>query len=82
MFTIKQATCKNPDCSIDTFNYASCELPICPACGICARCGKPLDEHIDGCCPTEECPDCGHPMSEHDAGVCPKSINEDAGEER
>ena len=54
MFTIKQARCNNPDCMVDTFNYASCEPPICPACGVCADCGYPEEEHSDdGECPND-----------------------------
>jgi len=59
MFSINQAHCNNRECTVDTFNYASCEPPICPACKICADCGEEEQEHDgSGSCP-RTCPECG-----------------------
>jgi hypothetical protein len=53
MFSILTATCHNDSCTVNSFTYASCEPPICPACQVCADCGYEEFEHEDGSCPTD-----------------------------
>lgn len=77
MFSVLVRKCNNNDCLVDTFNYASCNAPICPACGVCARCGYPDVEHgkYNGDeCPNEcvECGDLVEPYNGEDRPVCQK----------
>lgn len=51
MYSLKTARCNNEACSIQTFEYASCNLPICPLCGFCSNCGYPESKHEDDTCP-------------------------------
>ena len=56
MIEVRNIRCGNPDCMVYSFNYATCESPICPACHVCADCGRDESEHGQEC--EQSCDEC------------------------